>query len=222
MHTYVRTYIHPCMHTYIHTCRHTHIHTYIQTYKPTNLQTYIHTYTHTHIHTYKHTNIQTYKHTYIHTHTNIHTNIQTYIHTYIHLHVYIYICIYNILLNTYISRVYHTRITSYMRRIPCQSCPMIAHCLQKLPSTLFRSLKKFEHFFVSACRCFSKLFQLEAQGWNLALFFQPAGWSESDLWHERTCFLMAPWHLDTFDCSWKLHLYLQVLNTHIEKGVFWQ
>ena len=197
MHTYVRTYIHPCMHTYIHTCRHTHIHTYIQTYKPTNLQTYIHTYTHTHIHTYKHTNIQTYKHTYIQTykHTYKHTNIHTYIHTF--TRIYIYMHIQYIAQHLYFTCISHSYYIIY-EKDTCQSCPMIAHCLQKLPSTLFRSLKKFEHFFVSACRCFSKLFQLEAQGWNLALFFQPAGWSESDLWHERTCFLMAPWHLDTF------------------------
>ena len=205
MHTYVRTYVHPsihaCIHTYIHadTHIHTYIHTNIQTYKPTNIHTYIHTYTHTYKHTNIQTYIQTYKHTYIHT--NIQTYIQTYKHTYIHTYIYTYIYIYMhiqyIAQHLYFTCISHSYYIIY-EKDTCQSCPMIAHCLQKLPSTLFRSLKKFEHFFVSACRCFSKLFQLEAQGWNLALFFQPAGWSESDLWHERTCFLMAPWHLDTF------------------------
>ena len=162
------------MHTYVRTYIHPAIHAYIHTYIHADTYTYIHTY----IQTYRHTDIQTYRHTYRH------TDIQTYKHTNIAQHLYV----------TCISHSYYI----IYEKDTCQSCPMIAHCLQKLPSTLFRSLKKFEHFFVSACRCFSKLFQLEAQGWNLALFFQPAGWSESDLWHERTCFLMAPWHLDTF------------------------
>ena len=116
---------------------------------------------------------------------------------YVYIYIYIYMYTYSVSCSTLL----------FHEKDKCQSCLMIAHSLPNCQALCFEVWISLNICLLCVCyvfvvclfqHCFSKLFQLEAQGWNLALFFQPAGWSESDLWHEWACYLAAPRHLDTF------------------------